>query len=144
MQLRAQKSALLGFSTHADFILEMNMAKSGKKVAAFLGEPPHPTPDRVGREEPTVLLPVCPPEELARKLKPLGDEERCTILQLKEKESQKRKLAFSGQLHAWDMRYYMTQVTSTPLRRRRRVAPYFTPLLPCRWRRPSTPWTRTC
>lgn len=38
MELRAQKSALLGFSTHADFILEMNMAESGKKVALFLGE----------------------------------------------------------------------------------------------------------
>lgn len=38
VQLRAQKSALLGFNTHADFILEMNMAKSGKKVSIFLGE----------------------------------------------------------------------------------------------------------
>lgn len=38
IELRAQKSSLLGFSTHADFILEMNMAKSGKKVATFLGE----------------------------------------------------------------------------------------------------------
>lgn len=57
-----------------------------------------------------ILLPVSPPEELARKLKPLGEEERATILQLKEKESQKRNLPFSGELHAWDMRYYMTQV----------------------------------
>lgn len=40
VELRAQKSALLGFSTHADFILEMNMAQSAKKVAAFLGERP--------------------------------------------------------------------------------------------------------
>ena len=38
MELRAQKSSVLGFSTHADFVLEMNMAKSGKKVAGFLGE----------------------------------------------------------------------------------------------------------
>lgn len=38
IELRAQKSSLLDFTTHADFVLEMNMAKSGKKVAAFLGE----------------------------------------------------------------------------------------------------------
>lgn len=60
-----------------------------------------------------VLWPVCP-EELAHKLKPLGDEERVTILKLKEKESQKRNLPFSGELHAWDMRYYMTQVSGRP------------------------------
>lgn len=51
-----------------------------------------------------------PPEELARKLKPLGDEERATILRLKEEECQKRNLPFTGELHAWDIRYYMTQV----------------------------------
>uniref|UniRef100_H3CE25 Thimet oligopeptidase 1 n=1 Tax=Tetraodon nigroviridis TaxID=99883 RepID=H3CE25_TETNG len=85
VRLRAQKSTLLGFGTHADFVLEMNMAKSGQEVAVFL-------------------------EELAQKLKPLGDEERATLLRLKEEECQKRKLPFSGELHAWDMRYYMTQV----------------------------------
>lgn len=37
VELRSQKSALLGFSTHADFVLEMNMSKASKKVAAFLG-----------------------------------------------------------------------------------------------------------
>jgi len=38
VELRAQKSSTLGFTTHADFVLEMNMAKSEKKVAGFLGE----------------------------------------------------------------------------------------------------------
>ncbi|XP_060797637.1 thimet oligopeptidase [Neoarius graeffei] len=88
VELRAQKSALLGFSTHADFVLEMNMSKSSKKVATFL-------------------------EELACKLKPLGENERAVIMQLKEKECEKRKLPFSNELHAWDMRYYMTQVEET-------------------------------
>ncbi|XP_034564240.1 thimet oligopeptidase [Notolabrus celidotus] len=88
VELRHQKSALLGFTTHADFVLEMNMAKSGRKVASFL-------------------------EELACKLKPLGDEERTVILKLKEKECQKRSLPFNEDLHAWDTRYFMTQVEET-------------------------------
>ncbi|XP_051929955.1 thimet oligopeptidase [Hippocampus zosterae] len=85
VELRARKSSLLGFDTHADFVLEMNMAKSAKRVAAFL-------------------------EELYRKLKPLGEDERSLILKLKEEECRKRELPFDGQLHAWDMRYFMTQV----------------------------------
>ncbi|KAK5869246.1 hypothetical protein PBY51_023980 [Eleginops maclovinus] len=88
VELRAQKSSVLGFTTHADFVLEMNMAKTGKKVAGFL-------------------------EDLARKLKPLGIEERAVILKLKEKECQKRGLPFTGELHAWDTRYFMTQVEET-------------------------------
>uniref|UniRef100_A0A3B3Y120 Peptidase M3A/M3B catalytic domain-containing protein n=1 Tax=Poecilia mexicana TaxID=48701 RepID=A0A3B3Y120_9TELE len=88
VKLRAQKSSLLGFSTHADFVLEMNMAKSAKKVASFL-------------------------EDLSRKLKPLGEEERSVLLQLKQKECEKRGFVFDGQLHAWDTRYFMTQVEET-------------------------------
>ncbi|XP_059385044.1 thimet oligopeptidase isoform X2 [Carassius carassius] len=88
VELRSQKSSLLGFSTHADFVLEMNMAKTSKTVAAFL-------------------------EDLAHKLKPLGEQERAMILKLKEQESQKRNLPFTGELHAWDTRYYMTQVEET-------------------------------
>lgn len=41
--LRAQKSSLLGFSTHADYVLEMNMAKTSKEVATFLGNQPSST-----------------------------------------------------------------------------------------------------
>lgn len=88
VKLRAQKCALLGFSTHADFVLEMNMAKSAHKVSSFL-------------------------EELSCKLKPLGEEERAVLLKLKQKECEKRQLAFDGKLHAWDTRYFMTQVEET-------------------------------
>lgn len=52
-------------------------------------------------------------EELGRKLKPLGEEERAVIKTLKEKECEKRKLPISNEVHAWDMRYYMTQVEET-------------------------------
>lgn len=38
--LRAQKSSLLGFRTHADYVLEMNMAKTSQTVANFLGNAP--------------------------------------------------------------------------------------------------------
>ncbi|XP_074834569.1 thimet oligopeptidase [Carettochelys insculpta] len=88
VDLRAQKSNLLGFDTHADFVLEMNMAKTSKTVASFL-------------------------DRLAQKLKPLGEQERAVILDLKEKECKKRGLEFDGCIHAWDMRYYMNQVEET-------------------------------
>ncbi|KAK1157155.1 thimet oligopeptidase-like [Acipenser oxyrinchus oxyrinchus] len=88
VQLRAQKCALLGFSSHSDFVLEMSMAKNSKNVAAFL-------------------------EELAHKLKPLGEEERAAMLLLKKAECEKRGAPFDGQLHAWDTRYFMTQVEET-------------------------------
>ncbi|KAG8594471.1 hypothetical protein GDO81_001215 [Engystomops pustulosus] len=88
VKLREEKSSLLGFDTHADFILEMNMAKNSKIVAAFL-------------------------DELSQKLKPLGEKERSVILELKKKESQKQGLEFNGQIDAWDMQYYMNQVEET-------------------------------
>ncbi|XP_063259238.1 thimet oligopeptidase isoform X2 [Prinia subflava] len=88
VDLRAQKANLLGFSTHADFVLEMNMAKSSRTVATFL-------------------------DELAQKLKPLGEKERAVILDLKRKECEKRGLDFDNRINAWDMRYYMNQVEET-------------------------------
>ncbi|KAM4810248.1 thimet oligopeptidase [Rhinophrynus dorsalis] len=88
VELRENKSTLLGFETHADFILEMNMAKNSKSVATFL-------------------------DELSQKLKPLGEQERCVILELKRKECEKRVLDFDNQINAWDMRYYMNQVEET-------------------------------
>ncbi|XP_078235024.1 thimet oligopeptidase isoform X2 [Pogona vitticeps] len=91
VDLRARKSGLLGFETHADFVLEMNMAGNSKTVAAFL-------------------------DELAGKLRPLGEKERATLLELKRAECEKRSLPFDGRINAWDMRYYMNQVEETQYR----------------------------
>ncbi|XP_049645381.1 thimet oligopeptidase isoform X2 [Suncus etruscus] len=86
--LRAQKSSLLGFRTHADYVLEMNMAQNGQAVATFL-------------------------DELAQKLMPLGEQERAVMLELKEAECTQRGLPFDGRINAWDMRYYMNRVEET-------------------------------
>ncbi|XP_072261093.1 thimet oligopeptidase isoform X2 [Pyxicephalus adspersus] len=88
VKLREEKSSLLGFDTHADFILEMNMAKNSKTVASFL-------------------------DELSTKLKPLGEKERAVMWELKKKECEKRGLEFDGKINAWDMRYFMNQVEET-------------------------------
>ncbi|XP_062905445.1 neurolysin, mitochondrial-like isoform X3 [Mobula hypostoma] len=63
--LRAKAAELLGFCSHADFVLEMNMAKKRENVAKFL-------------------------DQLYQKLKPLGEEERSFILDLKRKECAER------------------------------------------------------
>ncbi|XP_032992540.1 thimet oligopeptidase [Lacerta agilis] len=86
--LRAKKAALLGFETHADFVLEMNMAKDCQTVASFL-------------------------DELAAKLRVLGEQERALMLSLKRQECEQRGLPFDGHLHAWDLRFYMNRVQET-------------------------------
>ncbi|XP_029469040.1 thimet oligopeptidase isoform X2 [Rhinatrema bivittatum] len=88
VNLRAEKASLLGFDTHSDFILEMNMTRNSKTVTTFL-------------------------DELCQKMKPLGKKEKYIMLDLKRKECEKRALEFTEQIHAWDMRYYMNQVEET-------------------------------
>ncbi|XP_053228423.1 thimet oligopeptidase isoform X2 [Podarcis raffonei] len=88
VDLRAKKAALLGFENHADFVLEMNMAKDCQTVASFL-------------------------DELAAKLRVLGEQERALMLSLKRQECEQRGLPFDGRLHAWDLRFYMNRVQET-------------------------------
>ncbi|KAJ8261200.1 hypothetical protein COCON_G00169230 [Conger conger] len=83
--LRAKVANLLGFHSHADYVLEMNMAKNASDVAQFL-------------------------DKFYEKLKPVGEQERRYVLHLKKKECKRRGYEFDGQIHAWDVPYYMNQV----------------------------------
>ncbi|XP_053502128.1 neurolysin, mitochondrial isoform X2 [Ictalurus furcatus] len=85
IELRAKAAKLLGFSSHANYVLEMNMARNSNTVSHFL-------------------------DELYEKLKPVGQKERQYLLSLKQAECQRRGLDCDGQLHAWDLPYYMNQV----------------------------------
>ncbi|KAL4617598.1 neurolysin, mitochondrial isoform X1 [Arapaima gigas] len=85
ISLRAKVAKLLGFSTHADYVLEMNMAKNSVNVARFL-------------------------DDFYTKLKSVGEQERQYIQKLKKAEAEWLGHEFDGQIHAWDLLYYMNQV----------------------------------
>uniref|UniRef100_UPI00358FF03C thimet oligopeptidase n=1 Tax=Myxine glutinosa TaxID=7769 RepID=UPI00358FF03C len=88
ISLRARQAAILGFDSHADFILDMTMAKKASTVANFL-------------------------DGLSGKLQALGEAERAEMLHLKREELKKTGRTFDGVLHAWDLRYYANQVEIT-------------------------------
>lgn len=49
-------------------------------------------------------------DKFYEKLKPVGEQERRYVLHLKRKECRRRGYRFDGQIHAWDVPYYMNQV----------------------------------
>lgn len=85
VQLRHRKAQLLGYKTHADFVLETRMAKTPETVALFL-------------------------RELAEKLTPLQTTEMAVLLELKRAEKAESGAEFDGTIHAWDMSYYQNMV----------------------------------
>ncbi|XP_051907504.1 neurolysin, mitochondrial isoform X2 [Hippocampus zosterae] len=83
--LRAELAALLGYSCHADYVLEVNVAKNVANVDAFLNA-------------------------LQKTLEPVGARERKYMMALKKRECLTSGRCFDGRLNAWDLPYYMDQV----------------------------------
>ncbi|XP_031173642.1 neurolysin, mitochondrial isoform X2 [Sander lucioperca] len=85
IQLKANVADLLGYSCHANYVLEINMAKNASNVSDFL-------------------------DTFYETLKPIGIKERKYILALKKRECLMKGYQFDGQINAWDLPYYMNQV----------------------------------
>lgn len=99
--LRHKKALLLGYSSHADYITELLMARSGHNVRKFL-------------------------TELSDKLQPLWLQEREAMLQLKEEECQRLGVPFDGELRVWDVAYYKNLVEERHYRvDQEKLRPYF-------------------
>lgn len=81
IKLRHQAAQLLGFPTHADYILKIRMAKSVQNVLEF-------------------------ENGLKDKLIPFGLKEKEKLLKLKEEEKKELGHSFDGEINAWDFRYY--------------------------------------
>ncbi|RMC04467.1 hypothetical protein DUI87_18912 [Hirundo rustica rustica] len=84
LPLRAKVAELLGYNTHANFVLEVRNVEVDSK-AIFLAD------------------------DLSKKLKPLVEEERQFILDLKKKECKERNFDYDGRINAWDLHYYMSK-----------------------------------
>lgn len=81
VELRQQAAGILGYSTYADYIIEVKMAKTSKTVLDFL-------------------------DDLQAKLMPIGEMEKLRLLKLKEEECKERGWKYDGELRLWDYRYY--------------------------------------
>lgn len=81
VELRIQEAELLGFKNHAEYVLDINMAKSPEKVFSFLNN-------------------------LVDKLEDGLNREMANLLELKRKEKEELGLKFDGILHPHDINYY--------------------------------------
>ncbi|ORZ38746.1 thimet oligopeptidase [Catenaria anguillulae PL171] len=81
VHLRAKAAALLGYKNHAEFKLQIQMAKNPEAVLTFLND-------------------------LKTKLTVLGEREKVKLLELKQTERAERGLPEENELFAWDFMYY--------------------------------------
>ncbi|KAI9221559.1 hypothetical protein BC828DRAFT_366124 [Blastocladiella britannica] len=80
--LRSKRAALYGYKNHAQFRLEINMAKNPETVNAFL-------------------------EDLRAKLRPMAEKEIGELLAIKNAERTAAGLPVETTLHSWDKAYYL-------------------------------------
>ncbi|PIR15506.1 MAG: hypothetical protein COV48_13995, partial [Elusimicrobia bacterium CG11_big_fil_rev_8_21_14_0_20_64_6] len=85
LALRFKAARLLGYPTHAHFVLESRMAANPRTVASFLAR-------------------------LRRKLRPLGIKELAKLKTLKREQEGK---AAAKRINAWDWRFYDNQLKKT-------------------------------
>jgi Zn-dependent oligopeptidase len=85
VSLRHTKAKLLGYRSHAHYVLEIRLAKTPEAVTPFL-------------------------KKLSQQLEPLAAQERDYLLQLKRQELLAQGKGVVGlELHPWDTRYYQNQ-----------------------------------
>lgn len=84
LKLRNELATLLGYSTYANYNLDIKMAKKQETVLDFL-------------------------TDLKDRLKPLATKEIAILKDLKAKECQELKIPFDDHYYIWDHRYYDTK-----------------------------------
>ncbi|XP_075254198.1 thimet oligopeptidase-like [Convolutriloba macropyga] len=82
--LRARQASILDYPNHADYVLELRMAKKQKTVAEFLAD-------------------------LSAKLKPSAEKEMALYLQYKAEDAKENGFENDGRINMWDFRYYMNK-----------------------------------
>ncbi|CAO3686709.1 unnamed protein product [Umbelopsis ramanniana] len=82
VKLRRQAAKLLGYPSHAAFILEVKMAKSVETVQSFL-------------------------KDLVDRLEPIGEKELERLKNIKRKEKESRGEEYDGNINGWDTAYYL-------------------------------------
>ncbi|KAL9647538.1 hypothetical protein ABK040_006894 [Willaertia magna] len=87
ISLRNQVAKLLGYKSHADYILEIRMAKNVETVKQFLGE-------------------------IKEKIEPLAKKEMDELLNLKEEFCKENNIEFDGKINSWDISFFTGQLSN--------------------------------
>nr|CAH8845584.1 unnamed protein product [Trichobilharzia regenti] len=85
MELRKERATILGFPTHADFMLDLRMAKTAANVDNFLNN-------------------------IGSKLEKARRKETQRLLELKKEECERLGYPFNNRIDPWDINYYMNKV----------------------------------